>query len=115
VANPNAPYAITTRATSAGTQRSEKRYGIVKRSPARCSLIERITESAQRRQYFLADLSEYFDDTSEWVFTDWCHLTSGASYYNIPTGVIRGAPVTGFVSTSALILKDAAKFSGVIT
>jgi hypothetical protein len=43
-------------------------------------LIERITDSAQKKQYFVADLSEYFDDTSEWVFTDWCHLTAGANY-----------------------------------
>ncbi|MFA4987839.1 MAG: discoidin domain-containing protein [Candidatus Brocadiia bacterium] len=43
-------------------------------------LIEQITESAQRKGYFLADFSEYFDDTSEWVFSDWCHLTAGANY-----------------------------------
>jgi hypothetical protein len=43
-------------------------------------MIERITESAHRKQYFLANFSDYFDDTSEWVFTDWCHLTAGANY-----------------------------------
>ena len=43
-------------------------------------MIERITESARKRQYFVADFSDYFDDTSEWVFTDWCHLTAGANY-----------------------------------
>ena len=43
-------------------------------------MIERITESAGKRQYFVADFSDYFDDTSEWVFTDWCHLTAGANY-----------------------------------
>jgi hypothetical protein len=43
-------------------------------------MIERINESARKKQYFLADFSNYFDDTSEWVFTDWCHLTAGANY-----------------------------------
>ncbi len=43
-------------------------------------IIDRIVESAQRKQYFLADFSDYFDDSSEWVFTDWCHLTAGANY-----------------------------------
>ncbi len=28
----------------------------------------------------LLDFSQYFDDTSEWVFTDWCHLTAEANY-----------------------------------
>ncbi len=44
------------------------------------ALIEQITASARKRQYFVADFSEYFDDTHEWVFTDWCHLTAGANY-----------------------------------
>jgi hypothetical protein len=43
-------------------------------------LIERIVESAKRNQYFVADFSRYFDDVSERVFTDWCHLTAGANY-----------------------------------
>lgn len=43
-------------------------------------IINRIGESAQRKQYLLADFSDYFDDSSEWVFTDWCHLTAGANY-----------------------------------
>lgn len=43
-------------------------------------LTDRIVESAQKKQYFVADFTEYFDDTSEWVFTDWCHLTAGANY-----------------------------------
>ncbi len=37
-------------------------------------------ESAHKKRYFVADFSEYFDDASEWVFTDWCHLTAGANY-----------------------------------
>lgn len=43
-------------------------------------LVERIVERAQEKSFFVADFSEYFDDTSEWVFTDWCHLTAGANY-----------------------------------
>ncbi len=43
-------------------------------------MIQHITESAHRKPYFLADFSDYFDDTSEWVFSDWCHLTAGANY-----------------------------------
>jgi hypothetical protein len=43
-------------------------------------LIEKMKESAKKKEYFLADFSDYFDDVSEWVFTDWCHLTSGANY-----------------------------------
>ncbi len=43
-------------------------------------LVQRLIESAQARGYFLVDFSEYFDDVSEWVFTDWCHLTAGANY-----------------------------------
>ncbi len=43
-------------------------------------LLERIRESAQKKGYFLADMSDYFDDVNERVFTDWCHLTAGANY-----------------------------------
>jgi hypothetical protein len=43
-------------------------------------MIGRITESAHKKPYFLADFSDYFNDTSECVFTDWCHLTAGANY-----------------------------------
>jgi hypothetical protein len=43
-------------------------------------LVNRIVESARQKGYFLVDFSSYFDDVSEWVFTDWCHLTSGANY-----------------------------------
>jgi hypothetical protein len=43
-------------------------------------MIDRINDSARERQYLLADFSGYFNDTSEWVFTDWCHLTAGANY-----------------------------------
>ena len=43
-------------------------------------IVDRINKSARTSQYLLADFSNYFDDTSEWVFTDWCHLTAGANY-----------------------------------
>ncbi len=43
-------------------------------------LIRRLTESANSRQYIMADFTRIFDDTSAWVFTDWCHLTEGANY-----------------------------------
>ena len=43
-------------------------------------MIDRSRIVRKRKHYFLADFSEYFDDTSQWVFTDWCHLTAGANY-----------------------------------
>jgi len=43
-------------------------------------LIDKIIESATKNGYPVVDFSEYFDDVSECVFTDWCHLTPGANY-----------------------------------
>ncbi len=43
-------------------------------------LIDAITSSAKQKEFVLVDFSNYFDDVSEWVFTDWCHLTAGANY-----------------------------------
>ncbi len=43
-------------------------------------LVDKIVASAQKKNYFVADFSDYFDDVSEWVFLDWCHLTSGANF-----------------------------------
>ena len=43
-------------------------------------IVDRIAHSAATKGYFIADFSEYFDDVSEWVFSDWCHLTGGANY-----------------------------------
>ncbi len=43
-------------------------------------IIDGISASAKKRGFLIADFSEYFDDTSQWVFTDWCHLTAGANY-----------------------------------
>ncbi len=42
--------------------------------------INKVSESARKKGYFLVDFSNYFDDVSQWVFTDWCHLTAGANY-----------------------------------
>ena len=42
-------------------------------------IVQRIRENAQNR-YTLMDFTGYFDDTPEWVFSDWCHLTAGANY-----------------------------------
>jgi hypothetical protein len=63
-------------------------------------ILERIRQSADRKKYFLADLSTYFDDVSEWAFTDWCHLTAGANYLlakelsNVVKERILGSPLT---------------------
>ena len=43
-------------------------------------IIDTVKLSSDKKGYILADFSEYFDNTSEWVFTDWCHLTAGANY-----------------------------------
>ncbi len=43
-------------------------------------LCDKIAQSAQEKGYLSVDFTDYFDDVSEWVFTDWCHLTSGANY-----------------------------------
>lgn len=43
-------------------------------------LINRLVDSSKKKGYFLVDFSGYFDDVSEWVFTDWCHLTGGANF-----------------------------------
>ena len=43
-------------------------------------IIDTVKLSSDKKGYILVDFSDYFDQTSEWVFTDWCHLTSGANY-----------------------------------
>jgi hypothetical protein len=43
-------------------------------------LVDSITSSAAQKGFILVNFSDYFDDVSEWVFTDWCHLTAGANY-----------------------------------
>ncbi|MBI5250411.1 MAG: discoidin domain-containing protein [Desulfomonile tiedjei] len=42
--------------------------------------LDKVRQSAEKTGYFLVDFSDYFDDVSEWVFTDWCHLTAGGNY-----------------------------------
>ncbi len=64
----------------AGLQGYRHYYGVPS-DKAYNLLIEKIRESAaSKKGYFLVDFSDYFDDVSEWVFTDWCHLNSGANY-----------------------------------
>ena len=43
-------------------------------------IIDSINLRAQAKGIKLLDFSQYFDSTSEWVFSDWCHLTAGANY-----------------------------------
>jgi hypothetical protein len=63
------------------TQIGEKRhyYGIPSDKMYRL-LVDSITSSAAQKGFILVDFSDYFDDVSEWVFTDWCHVTAGANY-----------------------------------
>lgn len=58
----------------------QREYYGVPSGPVYKVLIEKLVQSAKTKGYFLVDLHDYFDDVSEWVFTDWCHLTSGANY-----------------------------------
>lgn len=43
-------------------------------------ILNAVMESAGKKGYFVVDFSRYFDDVSQWVFSDWCHLTAGANY-----------------------------------
>lgn len=43
-------------------------------------ITRRIVSNAQERGIHTLNFVDYFNDTSEWVFTDWCHLTAGANY-----------------------------------
>ncbi len=43
-------------------------------------ILNAVAESAGKKGYFVVDFSRYFDDVSQWVFSDWCHLTAGANY-----------------------------------
>lgn len=58
----------------------QREYYGVPSGPVYKVLIEKLVQSAKTKGYFLVDLHDYFDDVSEWVFTDWCHLTAGANY-----------------------------------
>jgi hypothetical protein len=63
-------------------------------------IIDTIKLSSEKKGYILVDFSDYFDQASEWVFTDWCHLTSGANYLiakqlsNVIKGAIFKRPLT---------------------
>ncbi len=57
-----------------------KRYFDIPSDKMYTLFIEKMRQSAEKNNYFLVDFSEYFDDVSEWVFTDWCHLTAGANF-----------------------------------
>ncbi|MFH0957435.1 MAG: discoidin domain-containing protein, partial [Pseudomonadota bacterium] len=43
-------------------------------------LANQIKAKAKEINFEVVDLSTVFDNTHEWVFTDWCHLTNGANY-----------------------------------
>lgn len=43
-------------------------------------LTQRIISNAREKGIHTLNFKDYFNDTSEWVFTDWCHLTPGANY-----------------------------------
>jgi hypothetical protein len=43
-------------------------------------LVERVKKRCQETNLEVVDLTGIFDDVSEWVFTDWCHLTNGGNY-----------------------------------
>lgn len=43
-------------------------------------ITRRIVTNAQDRGIHTLNFVDYFNDTNQWVFTDWCHLTAGANY-----------------------------------
>lgn len=43
-------------------------------------ITRRIVTNAQDRGIHALNFVDYFNDTNQWVFTDWCHLTAGANY-----------------------------------
>jgi len=44
------------------------------------ALVDRIKKRTSEIGFEVADLTGIYDDVTEWVFTDWCHLTNGANY-----------------------------------
>jgi hypothetical protein len=42
--------------------------------------VNRVKKRAKDVNFEVVDLTSIFDNTKEWVFTDWCHLTNGANY-----------------------------------
>ncbi len=85
--------------TLASLEGTRKYYGVPSDKMYRL-FINKVSESAGKKGYFLVDFCNYFDDVSEWVFTDWCHLTAGANYLtakelaNLVKEQIFGRPLT---------------------
>lgn len=43
-------------------------------------IARRIVSQSQEKGIHTINFVDYFNDTHQWVFTDWCHLTAGANY-----------------------------------
>ncbi len=43
-------------------------------------LVNKLVDSGEKNQFQTMNLKGFFDDTSQWVYTDWCHLTAGANH-----------------------------------
>jgi hypothetical protein len=43
-------------------------------------LVDRIKKRVKEAGLEVVDLTGVYDNVTEWVFTDWCHLTNGANY-----------------------------------
>lgn len=43
-------------------------------------LVDQVIKRCREANFEVADLTGIFDNTKDWVFTDWCHLTNGANY-----------------------------------
>ncbi|MFH0821950.1 MAG: hypothetical protein V2B18_04315 [Pseudomonadota bacterium] len=43
-------------------------------------LVDQVKKRVAEAGHEVADLTKIFDESREWVFTDWCHLTNGANY-----------------------------------
>jgi hypothetical protein len=61
------------------TSRMEK-VGFFFAVPTYDALVEKVKERGKEVGIEVADLTKVFDNVTEWVFTDWCHLTNGANY-----------------------------------
>lgn len=44
------------------------------------ALVEKIKNRCNEVNFEVVDLTSIFDPVTEWVFTDWCHMTNGANY-----------------------------------
>ena len=44
------------------------------------AVVDKIKKRAREIGFKVVDLTGIYDDVTEWVFTDWCHLTNGANY-----------------------------------